>query len=60
MLLLFYNHSFRKQSRTITERRSTKSNDLLLPKFDRVSLKKGKVRTQYLRLGSIDHRTKKV
>ena len=65
MLLLFYNHSFRKQSRTtrirtITERRSTKANELLLPKFDRVSLKKAKVRTQYLRLGSIDHRTKKV
>jgi hypothetical protein len=66
MLLLFYNRSFRKQfqrkrMRTSTEpypnmvRRDRKSIESLLPKHEHVLSKKENTRTQYLRLGSIDH-----
>ena len=55
MLLLFYNRLVRKQVRrkrmkTITDRKSIKT---LLPKHENE-----KTRTQYLRLGSVDHPNK--
>lgn len=71
MLLLFYNHSFRNRSRrnrirTMTEphsllvRDNIKPNEPLLPKYEHVLPKNEKVRTQYLRLGSVDHPNKKI
>jgi hypothetical protein len=67
---LFYNRSFRKRSkrnqmRSMTEsnpivaRRSTKPTEPLFHNYDHVASKKGKVRTQYLRLGSVDNPIKK-
>jgi hypothetical protein len=63
LLLLFYNRSFRKRSMTeshpIVARRSTIPTEPLLHNYDHVASKKGKVRTQYLRLGSVDNPIKK-
>jgi hypothetical protein len=66
MLLLFYNRSFRHRIRTRTEpypiivRSSTKSTEPLLPKHENISSKKGKIRTQHLRLGSVDHPNRQI